>query len=47
MSDIDKNGIIIIASVLITILIVVCIKFCDFNYCNKIRINKTINYQEI
>jgi len=46
MSDIDKEGIIIIASVLITILIIIFIKFCNCN-CYKVNVYKNSNYQEI
>ena len=44
MSNIDKEAIIIIVSLLLTTLIVIIIKFCN---CNKIKLNKTINYETI
>jgi hypothetical protein len=47
MTNIDKEGLIIIAvSILLTTLIIVCIKFSNFN-CNKIKFYKTINYETI
>ncbi len=51
MSEINKEGIIIIASLLLTILIIICLKFCDYNnlknnLSKKIKL-KTINYETI